>query len=91
MLALLAQQASPNAPVAPDQMPPGVPPVPSSAPGQARTRGVIQRNPKAVAVPTPNLVPVPAPDLEASQVINPQQERQRKQERYRRKAASYRP
>ena len=53
--ALLSQQAPPNALAAPDQMPPGVPPVPSSAPGQARTRGVIQRNPKAAAVPTPNL------------------------------------
>jgi hypothetical protein len=89
--ALLSQQAPPDAPAAPDQMPPGVPSVPSSALGEARVRSVIQRNPKAAAVPTPNLMPVPAPDLDASQVINPQQELQHKQERRRRKAAAYRP
>src|SRR5438034_3149231 len=90
--ALLAQQAPPNAPPAPGQMPPSVPLVPSpdlhQAP-QARARGVIQRNPNAVAVPTPNLEP--------PQVITPQQQQQRKQElqerleRLRRKHDSDRP
>ena len=82
--ALLAQQAPPNAPPAPDQMPPSVPLVPSQDPGQApqaRVRGVIQRNPKAAAVPTPNLEP--------PQVIN--QERQRRQEWLRKKQDSDRP
>ena len=65
--ALLAQQAPPNAPPAPGQMPPSVPLAP-----QARVRGVIQRNPKAAAVPTPNLEP--------PQVITPQQQRRRQQE-----------
>src|SRR5437762_4798964 len=74
--ALLAQQAPPNAPPAPGQMPPSVPLAP-----QARVRGVIQRNPKAVAVPTPNLEP--------PQVIN--QERQRRQEWLRKKQDSDRP
>src|SRR5260370_9748749 len=73
--ALLAQQAPPNAPPAPAQMPP------SQAP-QARVRGVIQRNPKAVAVPTPNLEP--------PQVITPQQQQER-QEEYRRKLKGSRP
>jgi hypothetical protein len=73
--ALLAQQAPPNAPPAPRQMPP------SQAP-QARVRGVIQRNPKAVAVPTPNLQP--------PQVLTPQQE-QELQEQYRRKLNGLRP
>ena len=73
--ALLAQQAPPNAPPAPAQMPP------SQAP-QARVRGVIQRNPKAVAVPTPNLEP--------PQVITPQQQQER-QEEYRRKLNGSRP
>ncbi len=74
--ALLAQQAPPNAPPAPGQMPPSVPLAP-----QARVRGVIQRNPKAAAVPTPNLEP--------PQVIN--QERQRRQEWLRKKQDSDRP
>src|SRR5438093_4483285 len=76
--ALLAQQAPPNAPPAPGQMPPSVPLAP-----QARVRGVIQRNPKAAAVPTPNLEP--------PQVINPQQEQQRRQEWLRKKQDSQRP
>ena len=71
--ALLAQQAPPNAPPAPGQMPPSVPLAP-----QARVRGVIQRNPKAAAVPTPNLEP--------PQVIN-----QRRQEWLRKKQDSDRP
>src|SRR6266566_6357073 len=74
--ALLAQQAPPNAPPAPGQMPPSVPLAP-----QTRVRGVIQRNPKAAAVPTPNLEP--------PQVIN--QERQRRQEWLRKKQDSDRP
>src|SRR6058998_907209 len=71
--ALLTQQAPPNAPPAPGQMPPSVPLAP-----QARVRGVIQRNPKAVAVPTPNRGP--------PQVIN-----QRRQEWLRKKQDSHRP
>ena len=71
--ALLSQRASPNAPPAPGQMPPSVPLAP-----QARVRGVIQRNPKAAAVPTPNLEP--------PQVIN-----QRRQEWLRKKQDSHRP
>src|SRR5260370_41453404 len=71
--ALLVQQAPPNAPPAPGQMPP------SQAP-QAHARGVIQRNPKAVAVPTPNLMPVPTPDLPAPEVITPQQQQRPHQE-----------
>src|SRR5438128_11504575 len=71
--ALLAQQAPPNAPPAPGQMRPSVPLAP-----QARVRGVIQRNPKAAAVPTPNLEP--------PQVIN-----QRRQEWLRKKQDSHRP
>jgi len=74
--ALLAQQAPPNAPPAPGQMPPSVPLAP-----QARVRGVIQRNPKAAAVPTPNLEP--------PQVIN--QGRQRRQAWLRKKQDSDRP
>jgi hypothetical protein len=70
--ALLAQQAPPNAPPAPDQMPPSVPLVPPpdlrQAP-QARVRGVIQRKPKPAATP---------------QVITPQQQQLRqKQDPYR--------
>jgi hypothetical protein len=77
--ALLAQQAPPNAPPAPGQVPPSVPLAP-----QARVRGVIPRNPKAVAAPTPN--------LEAPQVINPQQQLQeRLEEALRRKHDSDRP
>jgi hypothetical protein len=72
--ALLAQQAPPNAPPDPGQMLPSMPLAP-----QARVRGVIQRNPKAVDVPTTNLEP--------PEVITPQQQQQQeeRQERYRRK------
>jgi hypothetical protein len=59
--ALLAQQAPPNARRAPGQPNRVAPP---SMPRQARTRGMIQRNPKPVPVPTPNLAPVPRPNLE---------------------------
>jgi type II secretory pathway component PulC len=65
---LLAQQAPPpNAPPAPRQMPPS--PDLRQAP-QAHVRGVIQRNPTAVAVPTPNLKP--------PQGITPQQPQYRR-------------
>jgi hypothetical protein len=50
--ALLSQRASPNAPPAAGQP---IAAVPRSKPRQARTRGVIQQNPKAAAVPTPDL------------------------------------
>jgi hypothetical protein len=74
--ALLAQQAPPNAPPAPDQMPPSVPLVPPpdlrQAP-QARVRGVIQRKPKPAATP---------------QVITPQQQQQ---QQLRQKQDPYRP
>jgi hypothetical protein len=56
--ALLAQQAPPNARRAPGQPNREAPP---SMPRQARTRGVIQRNPKATAKPTPDFAPIPAP------------------------------
>jgi hypothetical protein len=83
--ALLSQRASPNAPPAPGQIRQSVPLVPASGPRQApraRLRDVIQGNPKAVAVPTPN-VPLPTPNLEPPQVINPQQQwlQQQQQER----------
>jgi hypothetical protein len=52
--------------------------IPSPGAGQAsraHSRGVIQRNPKAVsaAAPKPNPMPPPMPN---PQVINPQQQRQ---------------
>jgi hypothetical protein len=85
--ALLSQQAPPGGAPAPGQPNQGVPSplVPPSVPGQARVRGVIQGNPKAVAVPTPN--------LEAPQVFNPQQQQdeQAAQERRRRKHGFGRP
>jgi hypothetical protein len=59
--ALLAQKASPNARPAPGQPNRVAPP---SMPRQARTRGMIQRNPKTAAIPTPSLAPVPTPNLE---------------------------
>ena len=67
--ALLAQQASPNAPAAPDQMRPSVPLISSTGAGQAsrgHSRGVIQRNPKAVAAApsTPSPTPSPSSNLE---------------------------
>jgi hypothetical protein len=61
----LLTQASSRAPSTSGQPRPGAPLVPPSMPGQARTRGMIQRNPNAAAipVPTPNLAPVPTPNL----------------------------
>jgi len=88
--ALLSQQAPPNALAAPDQMSPGVPSVPSLAPGQARVRSVIQRNPKAAAVPTPN----PMPNLAPPEAINSLQQLQNarvRQDKLRRKHNSSRP
>ena len=61
--ALLSQAAPPGPPAA-DQMPQSVPSIPNPRIGQAaraHSRGVIQRNPKAVAQPTPNMVPTPPP------------------------------
>jgi hypothetical protein len=61
--ALLSQSPS-TAPRAPGQLRQGVPSHPPAMPGQAsrpRTRGVIQRNPKAAAIPTPNPTPTPTP------------------------------
>jgi len=78
--ALLVQQAPPNAPPAAGQPIAAVPP---SVPRQARARGVIQRNPGAAAVPTPNVEPVepmPTPNLEPPQLINPQQQLQQQNE-----------
>jgi hypothetical protein len=77
--ALLSQAAPPGPPVA-GEMPQNVPLIPSPRAGQAsraHSRGVIQRNPKAVA--TPNRTRTPMPNLEAPQppqVINPQQQLQ---------------
>jgi hypothetical protein len=81
--ALLSQAAPPWPPVA-DEMPQSVPLIPSPGASQAsraHSRGVIQRNPKAVAAAarTPNPMPPPVPNLEAPQAINPQQ-RQLQQE-----------
>jgi hypothetical protein len=67
--ALLSQVASAGPP-APGQMPRSVPIIPSPGTGQASrgyARGIIQRNPKAVAAAaasTPNPVPTPMPNLE---------------------------
>jgi hypothetical protein len=68
----LLSQAEPAGPPAAGQMPQAVPmiPPPQAAAGQAaraRSRGVIQRNPKAAAAlpPTPNPVPPPMPNLVA--------------------------
>src|SRR5260370_1507262 len=73
--ALLAQQAPPNAPPAPAQMPPSVPLVPPpdlrQAP-QARVRGVIQHKPTA----------------DTPQVITPQQRQERLRQK---QADPYRP
>jgi hypothetical protein len=81
--ALLSQAAPPGPPVA-DEMPQSVPLIPSPGASQAsraHSRGVIQRNPKAVAAAarTPNPMPTPVPNLEPPQAINPQQ-RQLQQE-----------
>jgi hypothetical protein len=57
----LLTQASSKAPPTSGQLRRGVPSVPPSMPRQALTRGVIQRNPKAAAIPTPNLTPTPTP------------------------------
>src|SRR5437879_444625 len=58
--ALLSQQAPPNASPAPGQPTAAVrsPLVPPSVPRQPRARGLIEQNPKAVALPTPS-VPLP--------------------------------
>jgi hypothetical protein len=82
-LALLAQAPS-KAPPTSGQLRQGVPLAPPSMPGQARTRGVIQRNPKGAAIPkptpslapipTPNLEGIPAPSLERPQAIDLQQQ-----------------
>ena len=88
--ALLSQRASPNARPAPGQVPQSVPSARSSGPIQpphARMPGMIERNPKAVAVPTPNLVPVPAPGHELPQVKSALQEDEERLERQRRKKA----
>jgi hypothetical protein len=61
--ALLAQASSTKPPTS-GQLGQAVPLHPPSGPLQAprsRTRGVIPRNPKAAAVPTPNLTPTPTP------------------------------
>jgi hypothetical protein len=75
--ALLSQTAPPGPPAV-REMPQSVPLIPSPGLGQAsraHSRGVIQRNPKAVAAAarTPNPMPPPMPNLEPPQVINPQQ------------------
>jgi hypothetical protein len=91
--ALLSQKAPPNARSAPGQARQGARPlVPPSGPRQARTRGMIQRNPQPppiampnpvpVATPsplpvaTPNLVSTTGPNLEPPQRIDPQQQQE---------------
>ncbi|PYK67776.1 MAG: hypothetical protein DME50_01170 [Verrucomicrobia bacterium] len=74
--ALLSQVAS--AGPATGQMPPSVPISPSAKAGQAsraHSRGVIQRNPKAVAASTPTPVPAPTPNLD--QELSPERLEQR--------------
>jgi hypothetical protein len=81
--ALLSQRASPNARPAPGQLPQSMPSARSSGPIQpprARVPGMTQPNPRAVAVPTPNLMPVPPPNIEPPQV-NPQQQQRKEQRR----------
>ncbi len=68
--ALLSQAAPPRPPAA-GQKAQALPLIPAPGAGQAsraRTPGVIQRNPKKVPVPTPNLAPVstPVPPLPGS-------------------------
>jgi hypothetical protein len=80
--ALLSQRAPPNARLAPSQptaaiastfMPPAVP---SRAP-RPNTRGLIHREPKTAAIPTPSVVPAPTPNLlEPPPLINPQQQQE---------------
>jgi hypothetical protein len=70
----LLTQASSRAPPTPGQLRQGVPLVPPAMPPQARTRDVIQRNPRAAAVPTPSVVPASTPNLlEPPSLIDPQQ------------------
>src|SRR6266700_407905 len=64
----LLSQAAPPGPPAPSQVNQSVPLIPPPGVGQAsraHSRGVIQRNPKAVAAAAsaPNPVPAPTPDL----------------------------
>ena len=75
--ALLSEQAPPNAPPAPGQPAAAIrsPFMPPSVAGQAprvRARGMIQRNPTAAAVPAPP--PLPTPNREPPEEINPQQQ-----------------
>jgi hypothetical protein len=70
----LLTQASSRAPPTPGQLRQGVPLVPPAMPPQARTRDVIQRNPRAAAIPTPSVVPASTPNLlEPPSLIDPQQ------------------
>jgi hypothetical protein len=81
--ALLSQRASPNAPPAPGRLTavsPFMPPAVPSRPPRPSTRGVIQRDPKAAAIPMPSVVPAPTPNLEPPQVIDPQQQQQQEDE-----------
>jgi hypothetical protein len=70
----LLTQASSRAPSTSGQLRQGAALVPPTMPRQARTRGMIQRNPNAAAmpIPTPNLAPVPTPNLEPVPAPNPE-------------------
>jgi hypothetical protein len=57
-------QASSKAPSTFGQLSQGMSSVPPSMDRKARTRGMIQRNPKTAAIPTPSLAPIPTPNLE---------------------------
>jgi hypothetical protein len=59
----LLTQASATARPTSGQLRQGAPLAAPSMPGRARTRGMIQRNPKVAAIPTPSLTPIPTPDL----------------------------
>ena len=60
--ALLTQASAPGRPAS-GQLRQDAPLAAPSMPRQGRTRGMIQRNPKAAAIPTPSLEPIPTPSL----------------------------
>src|SRR5206468_2946424 len=65
----LLSQAAPPGPAAAGEVPQNAPfisPPAVSRVSRAHSRGVIQRNPKAVAAAMPNTVPAPTPNIELS-------------------------
>lgn len=92
--ALLSQRAAPPAPPVPGQVPQSMPP-PQSVPSVEQSkasRGVIQRNPKANAVPTPNPTPESPPRPDPPKVKSLEQQQTEKIEKQRQlKTDSLRP